>query len=125
MNWKTKDTFDLRLEFITRFELHEHADFGALCDEFGISRQTGYATLERYKAEGRDGLRARSRAPVHSPNAISQEIEDALLELRSRYPTWGPRKLIAHLTRKQPRRGWPSASTVGELLRRHGLSHPR
>ena len=35
-----------------------------LCERFGISRTIGYKWLERYQAEGIDGLKDRSRAPL-------------------------------------------------------------
>ncbi len=34
-----------------------------LCEEFGVSRATGYRWLNRFREEGLDGLRDRSRAP--------------------------------------------------------------
>jgi len=48
-------------------------------------------------------------------------MESLLLEARAKHPTWGPRKLLAWLNRRYPGRSWPAASTVGDLLRRHGL----
>jgi transposase InsO family protein len=45
--------------------------------------------------------------------------------LRSRHPSWGPRKLRAYLQREAPKILWPAASSVGDLLRREGLAHPR
>ena len=34
-----------------------------LCEQFGISRKTGYKYLTRYEAEGLNGLRQRSHRP--------------------------------------------------------------
>lgn len=37
------------------------------------------------------------------------------------HPLWGPKKLIARLARQEPGTAWPSASTAGAILARHGL----
>ncbi|MGH8920903.1 MAG: integrase core domain-containing protein, partial [Actinomycetes bacterium] len=45
------------------------------------------------------------------------------------HPSWGPRKLLKVLRRRDRREGrpvaWPARSTVADLLRRHGLITPR
>ena len=45
--------------------------------------------------------------------------------VRRAHPSWGPRKLRAKLLERAPAQGWPAPSTIGELLRRQGLSEPR
>ena len=40
-------------------------------------------------------------------------------------PVGGPRKLRAYLKREVPKVRWPAASSIGDLLRREGLAHPR
>jgi hypothetical protein len=45
--------------------------------------------------------------------------------LRADHPSWGPRKLKARLQMIDPQTQWPVASTIGELLHRHGLTVPR
>lgn len=96
-----------------------------LCRIFGISRETGYKWVERYEAEGPAGLADRSRAPRRHPNAVPAEVEAVILETRAAYPTWGPKKLRAWLQTHRPEEGWPAASTIGEILERHGLTAPR
>jgi putative transposase len=90
-----------------------------------VSRKTGYKWLERYQREGLDGLADRRQAPGHCPRTTPAPIAEALLEARRRHPTWGPRKLLAYLARRQPRVPWPAPSTVGALLRTNGLVPPR
>jgi transposase InsO family protein len=97
----------------------------ALCREFGISRKTGYKLVSRFIESGLDGLRDRSRAPYHHPNAVAADVEQAVVVARRQHPTWGPRKLRAWLSRHEPDVRWPSASTIGEILNRHGLTVPR
>src|SRR5690606_30336264 len=71
------------------------------------------------------GLADRRRVAAHCPHRTPAPIAAALLDARRRHPTWGPRKLLLYLARRQPRTPWPAASTVGALLRAHGLVTPR
>ena len=79
-----------------------------LCDQYGVSRKTGYKWVARYEADGRAGLNDRSRRPHHSPRATDPEIVERLCEARRRHPTWSARKLIAVLRRHHPEVAWPA-----------------
>jgi transposase InsO family protein len=109
------------------FEANESRDvpFSALCAQFGISRKTGYKWLERYREFGRSGLADQSRAPLRHPNETPEDVVAALLEVRRAHPTWGPRKIAAWLQRHEPDVRVPATSTIGAVLRRHGLTAPR
>ena len=124
MPWKETCAMTERLRFIALFE-EGNVTMAALCREFGISRKTGYQLLARYAAEGEDGLRDRSHAAHHHPQAVSEAMEASILTLRAKRPTWGARKLRARLQIDDPAARWPAASTIGELLHRHGLVIPR
>jgi len=97
------------------------ATFRSLCRAFGIAPKTGYKWLELFDRDGVDGLRDRSRRPRSNSRALAGDIQDRLLALRSEYPTWGPRKLLGWLELNEPQWVLPAASTVGLLLKRHGL----
>ncbi|TSD82694.1 transposase [Mycobacterium sp. KBS0706] len=96
-----------------------------LCERFGISRETGYELVRRWRSEGWPGLQARSRAPHVRPQTLALEVAARIVELRRQWPYWGPKKLQAWLRRHEPGQVWPAASTIGDLLRREGLSEPR
>jgi transposase InsO family protein len=81
--------------------------------------------LERYEQEGEPGLEEHSRAPLNHPQAMPARVREALVGLRSQHPSWGPRKLRAYLQRESPKIVWPATSSIGDLLRREGLAHPR
>ena len=115
---------DERLKFIGEC-LKRERSMSALCRSFGISRKTGYKLVSRYLDEGFVGLYDRSRAPHHQANAVTEELVSAILSLRTVHPRWGPRKLRAWLARERPRTRWPSASTIGRILWRHGKVIPR
>jgi putative transposase len=88
---------------------------------YGVHRNTVTDWLQRYEAAGPDGLKDRSRAPHHHPNATPDEVVAAVVAVRVKNPTWGPKKIRAHLKRHRPDVAWPAESTIGELLDRHGL----
>jgi len=124
MPWARTDWMSERLKFIAMY-LEYEASFSDLCLDFGISRKTGYKWVRRYEAEGAAALGERSRAPRDHPNAIAADIVQAILAIRRRHRRWGPRKLRVVLARQRPRATLPAASTIGDILKRNGLVHPR
>ena len=71
-----------------------------LCEQFSISRKTGYKHLERYAALGSAGLQPRSHRPHHSPQRTDEAIEALIFAERRLHRTWGPKKPQAVLARK-------------------------
>ena len=105
-----------RLEFVA-FATAQGANIRALCRSFGISPQTAYKLLARFKEHGVEGLREQSRKPHSSPRRSSAELESRVLELHDKYPCWGPRKLAALLPKDWIK---PHPNTISAILRRHG-----
>jgi len=122
--WKETRVMDERMKFLGMYLEHEW-DMASLCRHFGISRKTGYKWISRYIEEGPVGLTDHSRAPLSHRFAVADPIIEAIIKARRDHPTWGPRKLRAWLNRVCPHGHWPAASTMGEILRRHGLTVPR
>jgi transposase InsO family protein len=113
-----------RMRFMMAVEKGDES-FAASCRRFGVSRKTGYKWLERYQAEGMQGLIDRSRAPLTHPDAVTAAIAERCLEVRRVHRTWGPVKVRAWLERHEPEIAWPAASTIGELFDREGLTVKR
>jgi transposase InsO family protein len=113
-----------RMRFITYY-LDNELSMSVLCREFNISRKTGYKIINRFLSEGIDGLRDRSRACHHHPNAVSEAVIEEVVKARVQHPSWGPKKLRVWLQRHDDSVRWPSASTIGEILSRYGLTVPR
>lgn len=76
------------------------AQMAALCREYGVSRQTGYKWLRRYRAEGPDGLEERSRSPKSRPLGTAEEVVMDILAMRAEHPRWGAKKLVVLLRAK-------------------------
>lgn len=124
MPWEETTPMEERARFVEEFESALYS-VTELCERYGISRKTGYKWLNRYGVEGEAGLRDRSRAPRTSPSRTPDWLVEPLLGLRRKHPTWGPRKLLAYLAKRAPEEAWPSASTAGAILKRHGLVQER
>ena len=86
----------------------------------GVCPTSGYKWIERWRAEGREGLSDRSRRPLTSPGRSSAAIEERVLAVRRAHPSWGGRKIRRVLQRAGLAEA-PSASTATAILRRHGL----
>jgi transposase InsO family protein len=111
---------DEKLRFVFAYERKEWS-MSQLCREFGISRETGYVWLRRYRLMGAGGLLELARAPLRHPNQTAAVVEEAVLGLREAHMSWGPRKLKRVLERDQPDRVWPASSTMGAMVKRAGL----
>jgi transposase InsO family protein len=120
--WKAKNPMDLKLEFITRLRHGERMT--DLCREYGIARKTGHKLKNRYNEQGALGLFEQSRAPKYIPHKTTPELEGVLLAERRAHPTWGAKKLKDVLERRLGH-DLPSASTIGNVLERHGLVERR
>lgn len=124
MPWTNTPTTEQRRKFVTlansgRFSVTE------LCDEFGISRKSGHKWLVRHAQGGDAALADASRAPHSVPLRTSEAIERVVVGERRLHPTWGPKKIRAVLERKHSIEAPPAISTLGEILKRHGMIEAR
>jgi putative transposase len=97
----------------------------SLCEEFGISRKTGYKIFTRYQHVGVQGLSDRSRRPNRHANQLPVVIEKAIVGLKREYPGWGAPKIRTRLQQRWPELHCPAISTVHATLDRHGLVRRR
>lgn len=120
MPWKEVSVLEERLKFVIAYKSGDWT-LTQLCNEFGISRTTGYKYLQRYEEAGLDGLRDISHATIRQPNKTPEKMVQLILGMRDRYPTWGPKKLLERLKGRYPAiHEWPATSTIGEILKREG-----
>lgn len=124
MPWREMDAMGQRREFI-ELVLSRRWTMTEACERFGVSRVTGYKWWRRFRQEGPGGLRELPRAPRRCPHRTSREIEERLVALRRQHPKWGPVTLLSLLERSYPELSLPAPSTVGEIMKRHGLVRPR
>lgn len=124
MPWNVRDAVEQRIRFLSDYDSGEYT-VAELSRRYEISRQTAYNLLRRREEEGAAAVEARSRAPHRHPNQTPPWMEQIIVELRRERPRWGPKKLLGYLQRKSSHQVWPAESTLGELLRREGLTVPR
>jgi len=121
MPWTETRIMDARLRFVSEV-LEGIYSMSELCRAYQISRKTGYKWLSRYESEGPGGLSDRSKAPHNHPQAVTEEVKQAVLSVKSRFSHWGPAKIRVRLEREYPDwNRYPVVSTIGEYLKRQGL----
>lgn len=118
MPFKECSAVSAREEFCRLAEV-EGANRRELCRRFGISPSIGYKWLERYREAGLAGLADRSRRPKASPNRTVLGVEAQVLAVRTQHPAWGGRK-IRRVLQDDGLCEAPAASTITDILRRHG-----
>jgi transposase-like protein len=124
MPWKEHDVREERFRFIEDWR-SEDWTMAELCRHYEVTRATGYKWLSRYEEGGLDGLADQSRAPLRHPNELPVAVEDLVVEMRAKHPTWGAPKIRAWMAANYARLKLPAESTIGAILKRHGLTVPR
>ena len=119
MSWKVSNIMDERLKFIAR--ILEGDKMSHVCEEFGISRKTGYKIFNRYRDCGIEGLQDRKRRPYRQANQLPFQVERSILQIKKEWPNWGAPKIREKLIRQYDLLHPPAKSTVHAVLDRNGL----
>lgn len=122
MPWLEVSIMSMRREFVM-LAGQEGVNRRELCRRYGVSPSTAYKWLGRADANPEESFSDRSRRPLRSPARSAASMEAAVLALRDEHPAWGGRKLRRRLV-DLGHAGVPSASTITEILRRHGRLDP-
>lgn len=121
MPWQTVTPMEEIIRFVSLAQT-DRFTITDLCEQFGISRKTAYKHLERYAEGGLKALQPRSHRPHSFPQRTDGEVEKLVLAERRLHRTWGPKKIQDVLLKKHGIEAPPACSTIGEILRRQGLS---
>ncbi len=124
MGWQETQVKTEKIKFIGDY-LKGEFSMTELCIRYQISRKTGYKLINRYSEEGESALEERSRARHTHPNGTADDVVEKLLSVKHRYPHFGPATIQAKLLQESPELSWPAISTIGDILKRHGLVKPR
>ncbi len=119
MPWREQKIMDQREEFVLRV-LSEEVPFSRLCQEYGITRKTGYKWKKRFLEEGKSGLFDQSRKPKNSPSALSEDVVIKIIQIRNHHPAWGAKKIAQIMTHKASLDA-PSVSSVYRILDKANL----
>jgi putative transposase len=120
MPWLETDPMTERKRFILEAEGGLFS-FSELCRRHHISRKTGYKWLDRYAADGVDGLVDRSHRPESCPHATEPHIVEAAIQLRKARPRWGAGKILSHLQSLHPDWSLPAPQTLHKYFVREEL----
>jgi transposase InsO family protein len=121
MALKVMSVTDLRLE-VLREASQSGETVTAVCRRFGISRETYYVYLRRFRAEGIEGLEPRSTVPLRQPQRMPADVEAVICALRKEHPKWGARRIRAELRREGI--GPPAVLSIHRALSRNNLVAP-
>lgn len=124
MAWGNKKVENQRKQFCEAI-LNKHLSHAEACRQFDVSRPTGYDWLNRYIKNGEEGLKNLSSARHTQGNAIPVEIENEILEMKYKFKTFGPRKILVKLEEKHPFVSWPGTTSIGKILDENGLVKKR
>jgi len=122
MPWKESTKMEQRIAFIHDYKSGVYT-FSSLCLSYGISRQTGYNLVRKFKRFGIDGLDDIRSRPHSQPNATSCAVVNKIVELRTSpgKEHWGARKIAIQLRSHFGAEQIPSIVTINNILRREGL----
>lgn len=123
MPWKETCAVELR-EALVLAMLRGDSDVSELCRRAGVSRKTAYKWQARYALGGLGALGDQSRTRCSQDHAVAGRVLDLIMAVKASHPTWGAKKILPHLSGRFPRLHLPCESTIGEILRRAGLTVP-
>ena len=94
---------------------------------YGVSRRWVITLVQRFEAEGAEGLRPRSRRPARSPKRTPPDLEDEIVEIRKELAKAGHEAGAAtiafHLERRHG--SSPAVSTIWRILAARGFITPQ
>jgi transposase InsO family protein len=99
------------------------ANVGEICRRFKVSRKTFYKWQKRWILNGETGLKNQSKRPKGSPLQTEGRIEEHVVAVRKKHPSWGGRKIRRRL-QDLGHDDVPAASTIHAILKRHDLIDP-
>lgn len=114
-------------ELVIAAVLTEGRSKSEVAREYGISRRWVITLVQRYLAEGPEGLKPRSRRPQRSPSQTSTELEEQIVRLRKELDRAGHEAgadtIRSLLLREHPTA--PATSTIWRILTARGFVTPQ
>ena len=125
MPWKEMCRMDQKRQFVLEWRSGSMSRSG-LCELYGIRRQTGYKWAKRFEgSRSWKALEERSRRPLQSPQSTTRKLVKLILSQKKQFPNWGPIPILKRLQTHWPQHPWPAPSTIGAILKRHGMVRAR
>ncbi len=110
----TKVSLEERLRAVLLY-LENGKDVEEICALSGICVRTLRRWIEAYRRYGSQGLVPKKPGPKHGANSIPKKLEERILRLKQKHPSWGARRIKYQYDLPCD---W---STVHRVIKRHGL----
>ena len=123
MPWLETQKMDQRLEFAMK--AMNCGNFTELCQQYGISRKTGYKWKKRFIDDGFGGLADQSTKPKSHSEELPEEVVCRIINLKQAHLKWGPRKIHNLYQRKYGEDKTPSESSFKRVLEKAGYTKKR
>lgn len=120
MAWELKKVEDQRKQLVDLY-FESDSSMSELCRKFGISRKTGYKWIHRFNEKGVEGLKDLSKAPKNPQTIYPKQVIQKAIDLKMKYPRWGPRKILAKFLRENPNLDCPSERRLYDIFKGYGL----
>lgn len=124
MPWKKTTQVEQRLDLVQQIRRGQ-VSVVELCRRFGVSRQTAYKWVARYRKGRLRGLKDLSRRALVNVVKTSAVWLRRVRRARQKHPTWGSRKLHHKLRERFGPEDVPSTATISRWLHRWGLARGR
>lgn len=124
MAWENFKLEEQRLRLVKAY-IHGIDSMTDLCELYGISRKTAYKWIDRYLKSGEEGLKDQAKTPHKIQSHFRKAQIDKAIDIKLRYRTWGPKKILAKLKEKYPNEDWPCSTTPYEKFKELHLRTPR
>lgn len=114
-------------ELVVTAVLAEGRSKSEVARDYGVSRRWVITLVQRFEAEGVEGLQPRSRRPLNSPKRTALGIEDEIIEIRKGLDKVGHEAGAAtiafHLDQRHGHS--PAVSTIWRILSQRGFVTPQ
>ena len=87
-----KSTIDTRSRAVLLY-IERTKEAGEICAIFGVSRRTLTRWVRKYRNGGIKGLEAKRRGPRLGVRRISKRLEQRIIRLKHKHPSWGARRI--------------------------------
>jgi transposase InsO family protein len=114
-------------ELVVTAVLVEGRSKSEVARDYGVSRRWVITLVQRYLADGEQGLQPRTRRPRSSPSRVPDAVEDQIVAIRKELDELGhdsgAQTIAEHLRRRHG--ASPAVSTIWRVLSRRGFVVPQ
>jgi len=120
MTWEYSTLKEQRFQLINAY-LNNLDSMTNLCKRYKVSRKTAYKWCKRFLDGGKSALKDLSKAPHNPKTLYREEIFQQAIDLKLRKRNWGPKKILARLSKDFPDINWPCPTHLYEIFKEHHL----